>query len=214
MATAVVGVGNIGEPLARYLTRAGEHVVLAARDQAKVRALADELGATATSVEGAIAVADTIVFAVGFDVIKELLATHGALLPGKVMVDPSNPIAPDGKGGFARILPDGVSAGAVLAQLAPPGTHYVKAFGTLLASELTTCANRTPRAVLFYATDDSEAERAITRLISQLGFDAVKAGGVDAALRIEAFGDLHTVGGLNGRPVDMAQARAAIAESA
>jgi predicted dinucleotide-binding enzyme len=65
--------------------------------------------------------------------------------------------------------------------------------------------------VLFYATDDDQAQAAIERLISAAGFDPVKAGGLGAAIRIEMFGDLHDYGGLQGRLLDVAEARAAVA---
>lgn len=44
MTTAIVGVGNIGSALARHLVAGGEPVVLAAKDEARAQALADELG--------------------------------------------------------------------------------------------------------------------------------------------------------------------------
>ena len=90
----------------------------------------------------------------------------------------------------------------------------MKAFGTLGAESLASEANRTPRAVLFYATDDDQAAAAIERLISAAGFDPVKAGGVDAALRIETFGALHQFGGLNGKTLDASEARTAVAAAA
>jgi predicted dinucleotide-binding enzyme len=87
----------------------------------------------------------------------------------------------------------------------------VKAFGTLSAEGLKDGANRTPkRAVLFYATDDDQAEAVIEQLISAAGFDPVKAGGLDSALRIEMYGDLHQYGGLDGKLVDEAEARGAL----
>ena len=43
MATAIVGVGNIGGAVARHLVGGGEAVVLAAKDASKAEALADEL---------------------------------------------------------------------------------------------------------------------------------------------------------------------------
>jgi 8-hydroxy-5-deazaflavin:NADPH oxidoreductase len=120
----------------------------------------------------------------------------------------STAIAPDGKGGFMRTLPDGVSAGSVIAGLLPSGAHFVKAFGTVSAEHLADAANRSPeRAVLFYATDDDVAASAAERLISVAGFAPVKAGGLDQAIRIEMFGDLHDFGGLNGRLLTVGQAR-------
>src|SRR5881396_2849045 len=216
MTTAIIGVGNIGRSVARDLVDGRERVVLAARDESNATALANELGelASAASVEKAIADADVVVFAVWLDTLKELVAQHAELLGGKVVVDPSNPVAQDANGGLLRTLPDGQSAGAVVAGLLPAEARFVKAFGTLGAESLASQANQTPRAVLFYATDDDQAAAAIQRLISAAGFDPVKAGGVDAALRIETSGALHQFGGLNGKVVDAGEARTAVAAAA
>ncbi len=215
MATAIIGVGNIGGALARDLVRGGERVVLAAGDEAHAATLAQELGdlARAASVEEAIAEADAVVFAVWLDTIKELAAEDADFLEGKVVIDPSNPIGVDENGQMMRTLPDDQSAGSVVAAMLPAGAHYVKAFGTLGADSLASAANREPRrAVLFYATDDDAAAAAVERLISAAGFDPLKAGGVADAGRIEVpGGDLHQNGGLDGQLLDLDQARAAAA---
>src|SRR5204863_9640510 len=216
MTTAIIGTGNIGKAVARHLVEGGERVVLAARDESNAAALANELGrlASATSVEEAITEADVVVFAVWLDTLKDLVAQYTDLLRGKVVVDPSNPVAQDTNGGFVRTLPDGQSSGSVVAGLLPAEAHFVKAFGTLGADSLASEANRTPRAVLFYATDADLAAAAIERLISAAGFDPVNAGGLDAALSIESFGVLHQFGGLNGKVVDASEAGNALAAAA
>jgi predicted dinucleotide-binding enzyme len=212
---AIIGTGNIGGALARNLVRGGEPVVLAATDEAHAATLAQELGdlARAASVEEAIAQADAVVFAVWLDTIKELAAKDAELLEGKVVVDPSNPIGVDENGQMTRTLPDGQSAGSVVAALLPAGAHYVKAFGTLSADSLASTANREPRrAVLFYAADDDAGAAEVERLISAAGFDPFKLGGVADAGRIEVpGGDLHQGGGLNGQLLDLDQARSAVA---
>ena len=141
MSTAIIGVGNLGGTVARHLVAGGEHVVLAAADKAHAEALADELGpnASAASVEEAIADADAVVFAVWLDTTKELIATDGRLLENKVVVDPSNPLGFDESGQMIRTLPEGQSAGSVVAALLPAGAHYVKAFGTLGAGRPREC---------------------------------------------------------------------------
>jgi predicted dinucleotide-binding enzyme len=192
-------------------------VVLAANTEAKAQQLAKDLGrgASAASVTDAIGQADAVIFAVWLDVTKELIAEHGARLVGKVVIDPSNPItvAPDGT--YPRTLPDGVSSALVIDGLLPSGVHLVKAFGTIAADALADSANRSPeRAVLFYATDDDLAATTAERLISAAGFDPVKAGGLDEAIRIEMFGDLHQFGGLDGKLVTVAEAQALLSESA
>jgi predicted dinucleotide-binding enzyme len=114
MTTAIIGVGNLGKAVARHLVDGGEPVVLAAHDGSNATALANGLGelASATSVEEAIANADVVVFAVWLDTLKDLIAQHADLLRGKVVVDPSNPVAQDGKGGVVRTLPDDQSSGS------------------------------------------------------------------------------------------------------
>ena len=214
MTTAIIGVGNLGGAVARHLVAGGESVVLAAKDASSVEAFAGELGplARAASVEDAIADGDAVVFAVLLDTMKELVPQCARLLEGKVVVDPSNPIGFDDSGQPIRTLPEGQSAGSVVAALLPAGAHYVKAFGTIAADALAAGAHREPRrAVLFYATDDDTAATTIERLVRAVGFDPLKAGGVADAARIEApDGDLHQLG-LNGELVDLDQARAAVA---
>jgi predicted dinucleotide-binding enzyme len=217
MLTAIIGVGNIGKAVATHLADSGESVVLAASRVAQAERLARELGtpASAGGVAKAIQQADAVIFAVWFDTIKELVAQNAALLAGKVVIDPSNPVAIGANGQFSRTLPDGVSAASVIARLLPPGAHYVKAFGTVAAEKLAGAADRAPeRAVLFYATDDDVAATTAERLISAAGFAPVKAGGLDQAIRIEMFGDLHDFGGLNGKLLTSAEARALLTGTA
>ncbi len=214
MITAIIGVGNLGSAVARHLVAGDELVVLAARDEAHAVGLAHELGPRVEPalVEDAIAAADVVVLAVWLDQIKELVQEQAHLLEDKVVVDPSNPLGFDENGKMQRTLPDDQSAGSIVAALLPASAHYVKAFGTLGADSLASSANREPHPVaLFYATDDDIAAGTVERLIHAAGFDPIKAGGVDAALRIEMpGGDLHQMG-LNGELLDLDGAREVLA---
>jgi len=133
MTTAIIGVGLLGSALARNLVGGGEAVVLAARDEDHAAKLANDLGplARAASVSQAIAAADTVVFALWLDTLTPLVSDNADVLKGKVVLDPTNPIRVDGNGAFVRSLPDGQSAGSVVAGLLPPEAHYGKAFGSL-----------------------------------------------------------------------------------
>ncbi|MER5890066.1 NAD(P)-binding domain-containing protein [Streptomyces sp. NPDC001941] len=212
MTTAIIGTGNIGGRLAANLVAGGVDVLLAGRDLGAAQSLAASLGdrATAVAVEDAVARADVLVLAVWFDTTKELLAQYGDQLAGKVLVDPSNPIAPDGDGGFVKTIGAEESAGRILAALVPSGAQLVKAFGTLSAETLTSASRRTPEpAVGFYASDDEAAGKAVAELITAAGFDPVRVGGLAESIRIEVFGDLHEFGALGG-PVGRAEALAAL----
>ena len=213
MTTAIIGVGNIGSAVAGHLVSGDEPVVLAAKNQSDAEAVAQKLGprATAASVEDAIADADAVVVALWLDALQDVLPQNSHGLEGKVVLDPSNPLGFDENGQMIRTLSDGQSSGSIVASLLPGNAHYVKAFGTLAADSLANNANRDPRAVLFYATDDDEAAAMAERLIRVAGFDPLKVGGVADAIRIEMpGGDLHQAG-LNGALLDIDQARAALA---
>ena len=199
MTTAVIGLGNIGARLARNLTAGGEKVIVTDKTLAKAESLARELGgnAEAMPVLDAIREADIVILAIYFDAIKQFIAGNRGALAGKIVVDPSNPIAPDGKGGFKKTIPAEQSSGELISALLPQGAQLVKAFGTLSAESLGSAANRSPeRAVLFYATDHPEAGRVVARLITASGFSPVGVGGIDQSIRIEVGGDLHEFGKL------------------
>ena len=209
---AIIGIGNIGSGLAANFAAGGQDFLLAGRDQEAARKLAASLGghAEVASVQEAIERADVLVFAVWLDSFKELIAQYGERLAGKVIVDPTNPIGPDGAGGYRKVIGEQESSGQILAGLLPAGARLVKAFGTLSAPTLSAAARREPQlAVQFYAADDDAAGDLVADLIRAGGYEAVRVGGLDQSIRIEMFGDLHEFGAL-GRVVTKSEALAAV----
>ncbi len=210
MTTAIIGTGNIGGTVARELASGGEAVVLSAVNTDEVKKLAAEIGGRATAASNnrdAVQRADTVVVALWLGPMRTVIDEVADLLPGKLVIDTSNPISIGADGNVSRTLPDGQSAGEVVSGWLPKGTIYAKAFGTLPAPLLSSGAHRTPKpAVLFYATDDARAATEVERLIRIAGFDPVGVGGVGESLRIEVGGDLHAFGGLDGRLVDQEEA--------
>jgi 8-hydroxy-5-deazaflavin:NADPH oxidoreductase len=209
---AIIGTGNIGGALAAHLAAGGQDFLLAGRDAGAGRAIAASLGghAEAVSVDEAVQRGDVIVPAVWFDVFKQLITQYGPQLAGKVIIDPTNAVGPDGQGGYRKVIGEQESSGQILAGLLPAGARLVKAFGTLSAGSLSSAARQEPdRAVLFYAADDEAAGDLVAGLIRVAGFDPVRVGGLDQSIRIEMFGDLHEYGAL-GRVVTRAEALKAI----
>jgi 8-hydroxy-5-deazaflavin:NADPH oxidoreductase len=158
------------------------------------------------SVDEAVDRADVLVVAVWLDDFRQLIADYGGRLAGKVIVDPSNPVGPDGAGGYRKVIGEQESSGQILAGLLPAGARLVKAFGTLSAPSLAAATRQEPdRAVLFYAADDDAAGDLVAGLIRTAGFDPVLIGGLDQSIRIEMYGDLHEYGAL-GRVVTVTEA--------
>jgi hypothetical protein len=209
---AIIGTGNIGGRIAADFAAGGLDFLLAGRDLEATRKLASGFDghAEAVSVDEAVDRADVLLIAVWLDAFEQLIAQYGERLAGKVIVDPTNPVAPDGNGGFKKIIDEQESSGQLLAGLLPPGARLVKAFGTLSADTLSAAARREPeRAVLFYAADDDAAGDLVADLIRIGGYEPVRVGGLDQSIRLEVFGNLHEFGAL-GRVVTKTEALKAI----
>lgn len=212
---AIIGLGNIGKAIAANLVKGNHSVILASRDIEKTKALANQLGnlATTKEIRDAIKEAEVIIPAIYFNVLKEFFQTYSKELNGKIIVDVSNPIAPDGNGGFKKIIESNESAGKILSDLIPKNAKLIKAFGTLGAGSLLNSAfNEPDKKVLFYASDSTNSNQQIEELITSSGFAPFNVGGIDQSIKIEVFGDLHDFGAL-GKTVTLAEAKSKISHS-
>jgi predicted dinucleotide-binding enzyme len=211
MTTAVIGTGGLGSVIARQLASGGETLRLSSADNQSARMLAGEIGrAAVVAVDNrdALRGADTVVLALRFSVLKDVIDEIADPLTDKLVVVPSNPVGLDAHGNVSRLLPKGQSSGEVVTGWAPTGTRLAMAFGTLSADLLRSSSNRSPDpAVLFYVTDDDRAGEEVGRLIRTAGFEPVRVGGMEQSSRLEVGGDLHDL------VVGPAQARAVIAEA-
>lgn len=206
---AIIGLGNIGKSVAHNLIKGNHPIMLASRDMEKSQALAKELGSQAEAKEivDAITEADVIIPAIYFNSLKEFFKTYSAELEGKVILDVSNPIAPDGNGGFKKIIGESESAAKILIDFIPGSAKLIKAFGTLGAASLSGEAFSEPdQKVLFYASDSINSNAKVEELITNSGFVPLHIGGLDNAIRIEVFGDLHQFGAL-GKTVTLTEAK-------
>src|SRR4029077_14798364 len=110
MTTAIIGIGNIGGTVARDLAAGGESVVLSAGETDDLAKLAAEIGSRATAASSnrdAVQGADTIVLALWLGPMKAVIDEIGDLLPGKLVIDTSNPISVGADGNVSPKLPDG-----------------------------------------------------------------------------------------------------------
>jgi predicted dinucleotide-binding enzyme len=193
--TAVIGTGEIGSVIARLLATGGEALRLSSADTESARTLAAKIGQAAVVAgdnRDALQGADAVVLALRFSVLKGVIEEIADPLASKLVVVPSNPLALDAQGKVVSLLPKGQSSGEVVGEWLPAGARLAMAFGTLSADVLESSSNRSPElAVLFYVTDDEGAGEEVERLIRTAGFEAVKAGGVELAGRLEVGGDLH-----------------------
>jgi predicted dinucleotide-binding enzyme len=196
MTTAIIGTGVIGSVIARHLASGGETLRLSSGDNDSARALAAEIGRVGVVAvdnnRDALQGADAAVLALRFTALRGVIDEIGDSLPDRLVVVPSNPLSTDAQGNLLRVLPKGQASGEVVAGWLPDGARLAMALGTLPADLFESSSNRSPEpAVLFYATDDVRAGEEVERLIRTIGFEPVKAGGLDQSGRLEVGGDLH-----------------------
>jgi 8-hydroxy-5-deazaflavin:NADPH oxidoreductase len=208
MTTAIIGTGGLGSVIARQLASGGETVRLSSADHESARKLATQIGPAAIAAADntdALRGADAVILALRFTVLKSVIGEIAGPLTGQVVVVPSNPLTTDAQGNIIRVLPEGQSSGNVVAGWLPSGAHLAMAFGSMSAGLFQSSGNRSPEpAALFYVTDDDRAGEEVERLIRTVGFEPVRAGGLEQSGRLEVGGDLHD------RVVGPAEARSLI----
>jgi len=175
---AVIGAGTIGSTLARHFAAGGQDILLTSRDVETAAKLAASLDghAEAVTVDEAVGRADVLVVAVWLPDFREFIAQYGGQLASKVIVDPSNPVGPDGAGGYRKVIGEQESSGQILAGLLPAGARLVKAFNTQGAESLTNPVYNGVRATNFFCGDDVAAKRVVQGLVEDVGFEAVDVG--------------------------------------
>jgi predicted dinucleotide-binding enzyme len=174
----LIGAGRIGGNAGRLFVRAGHEVLFSfSRDNARLEALAAEVGAVAGTPAGAVRFGDVVMLSVPWALVDEALDAAGPL-DGKILIDTTNQFGRDEKGNFGVLeLPDGLSAAAYNARRAE-GARLVKADNTMTAGFQAEAAGREgpDRVVMFYAGDDEEANNVVANLIDDSGFEPVYVG--------------------------------------
>jgi predicted dinucleotide-binding enzyme len=95
MKITTVGAGNMGRGIGTRAIAGGHDVEIIDRDPGQARALADELGDSATALDQGQSIGgDVVVFAVYYPAIKDAVREYSDMLAGKVVVDITNPSTP------------------------------------------------------------------------------------------------------------------------
>jgi NADPH-dependent F420 reductase len=188
MRIAIIGTGNVGRALGTSFVRAGHDVTLTARDAAKTRTVASEIGARAAgSTPEAASGADLIVVAVPYSAEQAVAADLGPVAQGKVVIEVSNPLTPD----YSAVATAGGPSAAERFADNLPGAKVAKAFNTIFASVQADPTAHGTEVDGLYATDDESARAAVAELIASIGLRPVNAGPLARARELEALGFLN-----------------------
>jgi 8-hydroxy-5-deazaflavin:NADPH oxidoreductase len=200
MHIGVIGAGQLGATLAGWCVESGHDVAVSSRHPERLSGLVDRLGShgTALPVAETAAFADVVVFAPGWESAHEAVDATDGNLAGKVVLDTTNPL-----GG----LPEGEFSAFEALTHWEPSAHWVKAFNTLPARVLANRRGHDPLLAEFLCTDLRDARVAATRLVRDLGFAPVYAGGAETARLTETGGPLQLA------EIDIGHATEALAEA-
>ncbi len=184
MDIGIIGVGAIGGTLARDLARRGHRVSIAsARGPEKLKDLAAQIGARAVSVEDAAKAGDAVILSIPQNAIPELPKGLFAGVRSDVAVIETGNYYPRLRDGRIDALEAGTLDSVWVAQQL--GRPVVKAFNNIYAKSLLTkgAPAGAPRIALSVAGDPPEARALAIRLVEELGFEPVDAGGLDESWR-------------------------------
>jgi len=174
MKIAILGRGNMGGPIAALSRKAGYDVRVVGQDG---------------DAEAAIKDTDLVVLALHYDPAKALLSGKAVqdALDGKVLIDLTNPLAPDY---MSLTVGHDTSAAETLAALVP-GARVVKAFNTVFSDLLKAQAAGTASPVPVYvAGDDADARAQVVAFVEDLGMVAIESGPLSNARYLEPMAEM------------------------
>jgi predicted dinucleotide-binding enzyme len=185
MKIGIIGAGNVGGALGTRWARGGHQVAFGVRDpkSAEAQALVAKAGSgTAVTMPEAAGQSDILLLATPWPVTQQVVESLGDL-SGKVLIDATNPLAPDLSG---LTLGTTTSAGEQVAGWTA-GAKVVKAFNTVGFNIMENPAFGDRGALLFYCGDDAASKQTVHGLATELGFDAKDAGPLTQARLLEPF---------------------------
>jgi NADPH-dependent F420 reductase len=184
MQIAIIGTGNVGAALGKRWAVAGHDILFGVRDAAAQRVssavAAAGARARAVSVGEAAQAANVVVLATPFAG-ADAAITACSDLRGKIVVDCTNPVAPDLSG---LTIGHTDSAGEAVARWAN-GAKVVKALNTTGSGNMLNPQYGSETLSMFLCGDDADAKKLVTGLIAELGFEPVDAGGLTQARYLE-----------------------------
>lgn len=185
MKIGIIGAGQIGGTLTRRLTALGHQVKVAnSRGPETLADLAAETGAQAVTVRDAVRDVQLVVVTIPEGHIRDLPEDLFEDVPDDVVVVDTGNYYPRQRDGRIAEIENGITESRWVSQVL--GRPVVKAFNNIYARNLMhrgRPAGSPDRIALPVAGDDEAAKAIVLKLIDELGFDGVDAGGLDESWR-------------------------------
>jgi predicted dinucleotide-binding enzyme len=184
MNIGIIGAGMIGGTLARRLAQLGHQIAIAnSRGPETLRNLASEVGATAVTALEAARSGEVVVITIPERAVPDLPHDLFSRVPADVVVIDTGNYYPTRDGRIPAIEQGQPESAWVAEQIGRP---VIKAFNNIYSRSL--LDNGRPkgtsdRIALPVAGDPVEARAKVMRLVDELGFDPIDAGGLEESWR-------------------------------
>lgn len=185
MKIGIVGAGKMGGTLAELWAKAGHEVMISSRHPDELEAEAEKMGPKvhAGTAREAAAFGAVVVMAMPYGKWPEVGDEIKSETAGKTVIDLTNPY-PDRDGPMAveaRKEGTGVADPKYL-----PGAHLVRAFNSIIWTNLRDLAHRSGEPVAIpVAGDDQHAVGVTSELVRDAGFEPVMVGPLSSARRFD-----------------------------
>ena len=185
MKIGIIGTGNIGAALTRHFTRLGHDVVVAnSRGPETLADLAKETGAKPVPVSEVPRGRDLVVVTIPEGKVPDLpQGLFKNAPPNQIVIDTGN-YYPRHRDGQIEGIENGLLESRWVEQQL--GHPVIKVFNNIYAEHLAKRGKPpgTPgRIALPVSGDDAKAKEVIVKLVNDIGFDPVDAGGLDESWR-------------------------------
>jgi predicted dinucleotide-binding enzyme len=194
MRIGIIGAGQIGGTLTRRLTKLGHKVFVAnSRGPKTLAGLVQETGAKAATVVEVARCGELLVVTIPEAEVRNLPKNLFEGVPDNVVVVDTGNYYPRQRDGRIEEIEAGMPESRwVERQL---GRSVVKAFNNIYAKHLLDLgrpAGAPGRIALPVAGDDTRAKAIVIKLLDELGFDGVDAGGLDESWRQQPGTQVYT----------------------
>ncbi len=188
MRIGIIGAGNVGGTLGRAWGALGHDIAFGVPrpDKPELRQLVDAIGSNASvrAPREAAQASEVVVLATPWPATIEAVRGLGSVT-GKPVIDCTNPLTA-GPDGLALEIGHSTS-GAERIAATLPGASVFKTLNQVGFDVMAKPRFPAGPAVMFVAGDDAALKPTVLRLVSELGFETVDAGGLKVARLLEPW---------------------------
>jgi len=183
MKIAIIGAGKVGTTLGEQWKGLGYDIYYGVRNPSDLKYNDLRTYAVVSFILKAVETANIVVLAVHWNSAKEVVETIQDALADKILIDCTNPVAPD----LSGVAIGHTTSAAEQIQAWAPGCVVVKAFNQIGFNIMADPVLDGRKSILFIASDSEPACQTVEKLATDIGFEVVIMKSLRDARLLEPF---------------------------